>query len=182
MNSFESWTLDAIRDEGASLSWLEELRFEWIPATRNALAQIVEAKTIVLIVDKKYRWFEEYILSHINSVSLERPFIPIVSIDALYDDYESLMGTESISMLDDMLSITYKDEYFFWYIGRGECKRGDIAKRSDKSYLWIMDEEFQNAMKLRSYDKYIDIKLLQLYAMFDKSLGAILFGESDLDE
>jgi hypothetical protein len=181
MSSFGSWTLEAIRSEGASLSWLEELRFEWLPGTQNAITQILESKTIVLIVDKEYMWLEKYISMSINKTSLGRPLIPIVSIDALYPQYSDIIGGEMIDMFEDMLSLSYKEDYFFWYIGRGECKRSDIAKRSDKSYLWIMDENFQNAMTLHSYDKHIDIKLLQLYSLFDKSLSAVLFGETEFE-
>jgi hypothetical protein len=45
-----------------------------------------------------------------------------------------------------------------------------------------MDESFQNALRLRSFDPLIDIKLLQLYRLFDKTLGALLFGEIDVRE
>jgi hypothetical protein len=181
MTNFGSWTLETIRSEGAPLSWLEELRFEWLPATQNALTQILDSKTIILIIDKEYMWLDKYITSSLNKPSLGRPLIPIVSIDAIYPQYSEIIGGEMIDMFEDMLSLSYKDEYFFWYIGRGECKRSDIAKRSDKSYLWIMDENFQNAMTLKSYDKHLDIKLLQLYHLFDQSLSAALFGETDFD-
>ncbi|MEA3522861.1 MAG: HobA family DNA replication regulator [Campylobacterota bacterium] len=182
MTNFESWTLETIRSEKALLSWLEELRFEWLPATQNAISQILDSKTIVLIIDKEYIWLERYITNSLNKPRQGRPLIPIVSIDALYPQYGEIIGGEMIDMFEDMLSLSYKDEYFFWYIGRGECKRSDIAKRSDKSYLWIMDENFQNAMTLHSYDTHLDIKLLQLYRLFDQSLSAVLFGETDFEE
>ncbi|MEJ2306111.1 MAG: HobA family DNA replication regulator [candidate division WOR-3 bacterium] len=60
--------------------------------------------------------------------------------------------------------------------------RSEIAKRADNSCLWLLDEEFGHAMKLRSYDPYLDIKLMQLYRLFDLSLNAVLFGEVDTDE
>ena len=180
-DGFESWTLDTIREQGASFSWLEEFRFEWIPATKSALEQIMESKTIVLIVDKRYRWFERYILDGINNPQKDRPFIPIVSIDALIADFDEIIVSESVDIFEDMLALAYKEEYFFWYIGKGDNRRSDIAKRSQKSYIWLMDEEFQNAMKLHSFDKDIDIKLLQLYYMFERSLSAVLFGETHFD-
>jgi hypothetical protein len=85
-------------------------------------------------------------------------------------------------MLGDMLDITFKGEYLFWYIGKGDDRRADIAKRSTDSLLWIMDERFQNALVLRSHDPLIDIKLLQLYRLFDKTLSAVLFGEINVRE
>ena len=85
-------------------------------------------------------------------------------------------------MISDMLDIAYKGEYFFWYIGRGDDRRADIAKRNANSLLWIMDERFQNALVLRSHDRLIDIKLLQLYHLLNKTLNAVLFGEINVRE
>ncbi|MDD2356435.1 MAG: HobA family DNA replication regulator [Thiovulaceae bacterium] len=179
MQSFEKWTLDAIRSDGASLSWLEEYRFEWTTIVELAISQIMEGKTIVLVTDRERKWFESYIVSSINKLTTDRPIIPIVSIDSIYFHYDDISGAKMIDMLDDMLSITYKEDYFFWYIGRGEDKRVDIAKRKDNSLLWIFDEDFHNAFTMKSYDSQLDIKLLQLFTLFNLSLNAVLFGEVD---
>ena len=182
MPSFDSWTLETIRSQGAMMNWIEEARFEWSAATLQALRNILESKTIVLITDGERKWFETYALSTINKTSNERPIIPIVSIDSLYPSFDSVSGGEMIDVIDDMLDITYKGDYIFWYVGRGDDKRADIAKRNDESYLWIMDEVFINALSLKSYDKKLDIKLLQLFELFNTSLSAALFGEVDIDE
>jgi len=176
---FAQWSLDTIREEGGSLSWLEEYRFEWSKTTAFALEQILNGKTVVLITDEKRKWLEQYILSSINSVSLDRPLIPVVSIESLYPHYNDISGGEMIDMLDDMIALSYKNDYFFWYIGKGDDKRSDIAKRKDDSYFWIFDEDFNNAFRLKSYDAVLDIKLLQLYRLFDASLNAAMFGEVD---
>jgi len=176
---FAQWSLDAIREEGGSLSWLEELRFEWSKTTALAIEQILNGKTAILIVDEKRKWFEQYILSSINSASLERPFIPVLSIDSIYPHYDSVTGGEMLDIIDDMISISYKNDYFFWYIGKGDDKRSDLAKRKDNSNFWIFDEDFNNAFTLKSYDKGLDVKLLQLYRLFDSSLNAAMFGEVD---
>ena len=181
MQSFEKWMLDAIRSDGASLSWLEEYRFEWTTIVEFAISQIMEGKTIVLITDRERKWFESYITTSINKLSSERPIISIVNIDSLYSHYDEISGAKMIDMLDDMLSLSYKEDYFFWYIGKGEDKRVDIAKRKDSSFLWIFDEDFQNAFTMRSYDPQLDIKLLQLFALFNLSLNAVLFGEVDAE-
>ncbi len=180
MQDFAQWSLDTIREEGGSLSWLEEQRFDWTTTTSHALEQILNGKTIILITDEKRKWFEQYIVSSLNSASLERPLLPIVSIDSIYTHYNNINGGEMIDILDDMISISYKDDYFFWYIGRGDDKRSDIAKRRDNSYFWIFDEDFHNAFTLKSYDKKLDIKLLQLFGLFDASLNATMFGEVDV--
>jgi hypothetical protein len=179
MPDFAQWSLDAIREEGGSLSWLEEHRFEWSKTTAFALEQILNGKTIILITDEKRKWFENYILSSINGLLLERPLIPIISIDNIYTHYNNVSGGEIIDIIDDMISLSFKDDYFFWYIGKGDDKRSDIAKRKDESYFWIFDEDFNNAFTLKSYDTDLDIKLLQLYKLFDASLNAAMFGEVD---
>ena len=179
MQNFEKWTLDAIRNDGASLSWLEEYRFDWTTIAELAISQVMEGKIIVLITDRERKWFESYIISSLNKLSPDRPIIPIVSMDSIYPHYDEVSGAKMIDMLDDMLSITYKEDYFFWYIGKGEDKRVDIAKRKDNSFLWIFDEDFHNAFTMKSYDSQLDIKLLQLFTLFNISLNAVLFGEVD---
>lgn len=182
MHRFDQWTLDAIRSEEGAMSWFEEQRFEWIPTSASALEQMMEGKSVVLVTDHERQWFAHYITLSLNKRN-DRPLIPIVSLDALYPHYDQLAGTEGLNdTLGDMLDITFKGDYFFWYIGKGDDRRADIAKRSSNSLLWIMDERFQNALALRSYDSLIDIKLLQLYRLFDKTLSAVLFGEIHVRE
>ena len=180
MQDFAQWSLDAIREEGASLSWLEELRFEWVIPTSACLYEILSGKTLILITDGKREWFEKYILQKINAQRPDRPLIPIINIESIYPYYDSLEGGEMIDMLEDMLRLSFGDRYIFWYIGRGEDKRADIAKRRDDTYFWIFDEDYQNSFKLNSYDSHLDIKLLQLYRLFDQSLNAAMFGEVDV--
>ena len=180
MQEFAQWSLDTLREEGAALAWLEESRFEWATTTSLALEQILAGKTIILITDDSRKWLESYILSKINSIKLERPLLPIVSIDSMYLHYDKISGGEMIDVIEDMITLSHKEDYFFWYIGAGDDKRADIAKRKDNSYFWIFDEEYLNSFMLKSYDSNIDIKLLQLYKQFDLSLNAALFGEVDV--
>jgi hypothetical protein len=177
---FAQWSLDAIRDEDGALSWLEEQRFNWANTSALALSQILDGKTIILITDEKRKWFEQYILSSINSDKIDRPILPIVSLDSLYQHYNTISGGEMIDILDNMISLSYRDNYLFWYIGSGDDKRADIAKRRENSYFWIFDEEFHNAFTMKSFDSNLDIKLLQLYKLFNSSLNAAMFGEVDV--
>jgi len=180
MPDFAQWSLDAIRAEGGSLSWLEEMRFDWTTTTAQAIEQILNGKTIILITDEKRKWLEYYILNAINSLDkIDRPLLPIVSIDSIYTHFNNVGSGEMIDIVDDMISLSYKSNYFFWYIGSGDDRRADIAKRRDNSYFWIFDENFHNAFTMKSYDKILDIKLLQLYRLFNQSLNAALFGEVD---
>jgi len=180
MQEFAQWSLDTLREEGASLSWLEENRFDWATSTSLALEQILDGKTIILITDEKRKWLESYILSNINASNPQRPLLPIISIDGIFSHYNKVNTGEMIDMMDDMISLSYKDNYFFWYIGCGDDKRCDIAKRQDNSYFWMFDEEYSNSFMLRSYDKNLDIKLLQIFRQFDLSVNAALFGEVDV--
>ena len=180
MLDFAQWSLDAIREEGGALSWLEEQRFEWSKTTALALSHILQGKTIVLITDQKRKWLEHYIVDSMNSASLERPLIPINTIDRIYPHYNQIQGGEMLDMVEDLVELSYKQDYFFWYIGKGDDKRSDIAKRKDESYFWIFDEDFNNAFTMHSYDSQLDIKLLQLYRLFDASLNAAIFGEVDV--
>jgi hypothetical protein len=180
MQDFAQWSLDAIRSEEGSLSWLEEQRFDWTTATAQALEQILAGKTIILITDKPRKWLETYILSNLNTATQERPLLPIVSIDSIYLHYDNVGSGEMIDIIDDMISLSYKEDYFFWYIGKGDDKRSDIAKRRDNSYFWIFDENFHNSFMLKSYDTHLDVKLLQLFRLFNSSLNAAMFGEVDV--
>jgi len=181
VQDFKEWTLDAIREEGSSFSWLEEQRFDWSTTTAHALEQIINGRTIILITDQSRKWFEQYILSYINTAKQDRPLLPIVSIDSMYQHYDSIRGGDMIDIVEDMISLAHKDDYFFWYIGKGDDKRADIAKRKDNSYFWIFDEDYLNAFNLKSYDKSLDIKLLQLYKLFNASLNGAMFGEVDVN-
>lgn len=181
MQNFADWCLEAIREEGGSLSWLEECRFEWASTTALALEQILEAKTVVLVTDDKRKWFERYIISNINDLRQDRPFISVVSIDCLYPHFNYINSSEMLDNLEDTLSTQFSDNFFFWYIGRGEDKRSDLVKRRESSYFWILDEEYLNAFILKSYDRLLDVKLIQLYKLFDKSLNAAMFSEIAID-
>jgi len=182
MQTFIKWMLETIRSEGASFNWVEENRFEWTASTALAVSQIVAGKTIVLVTDRKRKWFQHYIATTINQISNERPMIPLISLDRIYPDFDEMTSGESMEMLTDMLDLSFGGNYFFWYVGKGSDPRSEIAKSSENSSLWLLDEDFGPAMKLRSYDPYLDIKMLQLYRLFDLSLNAVLFGEISVDE
>ena len=182
MQQLLKWTLETIRADEAMMSWLEEQRFEWTAAAAQAVKQIVEGRTIILVTDYERKWFSHYVTTSLNNPSIDRPIIPIVCLDQLYPYYDTVSGGTNIDILMDMLSMSYGEEYLFWYIGKGDDKRADIAKREDNSFLWIMDEEFQNSFPLRSYDSLLDIKLLHLYRIFNKTLNAVMFGEVDIGE
>ncbi|HFU77040.1 MAG TPA: hypothetical protein ENK68_00865, partial [Epsilonproteobacteria bacterium] len=94
---------------------------------------------------------------------------------------QNLHNTQEMQLLEDMLDISYPNGYYMWYIGKGSHPYTKLAYRCDESFLWILDEEVQNSFAFRSTDPLIDIKLLQLFKLFDKTLSAALFGDLDLE-
>jgi hypothetical protein len=174
-----TWTLEAIRSDDTMMSWLEERRYEWAPIVGSAIAKILEGQTVIVMTDERNRWFEEYVVRKINRAGTSRPLLPFFSFDALFPNADTIKSDQDIALLFDMLSLSHPQGAFFWYIGKADHPRARIALRNDESLLWVMDEEMTNSFTLRSYDELIDIKLLQLFRLFDRTLSAALFAEVD---
>lgn len=180
MKDYSSWTLDRIRDEGSAMNWMEERRFDWVPLAATAIDRLINAQTFLLITDRKREWFARYILSRLNRYDGERPLLPIVSLGTVFPFIDKLQDEEQMSVLEDMLSLSFPSGYTFFYIGKGSDPRSQIAKRKENSFVWLMDEYKQNSFHLDSKDENLDIKLIQLITLFDKSIDAILFSEVDM--
>lgn len=177
---FDKWTLNAIRYDDSFMNWMEERRYEWLPLASLALEKIVSGSTIIIITDQDREWFGKYIVDTINKPIKNRPFIPVIILKDMFSFIDDIKKDEDIDLLYDTLNLAFKNDYFFWYIGKGDCKRAMIAKRKDDSFLWVMDEQMQNSFYLKSFDDLLDLKLFQLFRLFDKSLDAAIFGEVDL--
>jgi len=174
------WTLEAIRDEASDFSWMEEYRYDWVPLAKSALERIVEGQTVLLLSDPRRKWFEQYILNAVNAPSRERPFLPIHSLGAIFPNLQAMDSTARIALLEDMLDIAYPQGYFLWYIGEGSHPYTKIAYRSEENFLWLINDEVAGSFVLRDSDPLLDIKLLQLYRLFDRSIEAALFGQVEL--
>lgn len=161
------------------LAWLSEHKTDWVSSVYKPIKNIVEGKTIILITDKEYEWFSRYIKHNINK-SNARPLIPAVVMNQLYPFYDEVCATQKINNVDDMLQISFSNNYFFWYIGNSMDLRGDIAKMHNNSCLWFINEENTSiGFNLKVDDENLDVKLLQMYKVFDATLSASLFGEID---
>ena len=57
-----------------------------------------------------------------------------------------------------------------------------LAKRHNDSFMWVLDEHLQDSFYLSSGDDLLDIKLIQLHKLLDKSINAVLFAEVDLED
>ena len=181
MQKLLKWTLDTIREEESCFSWMEEHRYEWAPLVKSAVSQATAGKTVLILTDEKRKWFGKYILNSINDLSKERPLLPFYQLTDCFPSLQTIKHTEEIQLLEDMLELSYPHGYFLWYIGKGDHPYTKLAYRNDDSFLWVMDEEVQNSFALRSSDPQMDIKLLQLYKLFDATLSATLFGDLELE-
>ncbi len=181
MQQLLKWTLEAIREEESCFSWMEEYRYEWAPLVKSAVSQVLEGKTVLIITDEPRKWFGKYILSRVNELQKNRPLLPFYQLIDIFPNLQSLTSTQELQLLEDMLDISYPNGYYIWYIGKGDYPCTKQAYRCDDSFLWIMDEEVQNSFSLRSSDPLLDIKLLQLYKLFDMTISEALFGDLDLE-
>lgn len=177
MQDFIKWTLDAIRKEGAAMSWMEERRVEWTPLLASRLKFLLEGRTFIVVTDEDRAWFESYVLKKINRWTNTRPLLPFVSLRALYPALDEIISNEQISLLNDMLSLAFPNGYVFFYIGKSVDRRAQIAKGSDESYMWLFDEQAQNSFFLNSSDENLDIKLISLFKLLDRSIDAVLFAK-----
>ncbi len=181
MQQLLKWTLETIREEESSFSWMEEHRYEWAPLVKSAVSQCVEGKTVLVVTDEPRKWFGKYILNAVNDLRKNRPLLPFYQLAECFPNLSNIHSTDEMQLLEDMLDISYPNGYYIWYIGRGDHPYSKVAYRCHNSFLWVLDEEVQNAFALRSSDALLDIKLLQLYKLFDHTISAALFGDLDLE-
>jgi hypothetical protein len=160
---------------------MEEHRHYWAPLVRGAVKQIIEGKAVLVVTDEEYKWFGKYILNQINQLEKNRPFLPFFQLVDSFPRLSELTTTHDVELLEDMLEISYPNGYLIWYVGKGNHPYTKVAMRSDDNFLWMMDEEVQNSFHLRTADALLDIKLLQMYKLFDQTLSALLFGDLDLE-
>ena len=181
MQKLLKWTLETIREDESCFSWMEEYRYEWAPLAKSAVDQILEGKTVLILTDPSREWFSKYIMNSINDLQKNRPLLPVYSLFSCFPNLPNMKATQDIQLLEDMLEISYPNGYVIWYIGKGDHTCTKLVYRNENSFLWVMDEEVQDSFSFRSADPLLDIKLLQLYKLFDATLSAGLFGDLDLE-
>ncbi len=180
MQELHRWTIETIRNDDSMMSWLEERKFEWIPLVKNCLSSLLEGKSIIIVTDPNREWFCNQVCTNINKIENGRPFLPFYPLKSLFNQLDTLKNDEDILLLNDLLSVSFKNDYIFWYIGKCDDKRLKLALSKDDSFLWVFDEEIQNSFTLSSTDDLLDQKLYQLFRIFDKSINAALFNEVNL--
>ena len=88
---------------------------------------------------------------------------------------------DDISNIKDMLKISFPNGYCFWYIGKSQDNRSTLAKITKSSFLWIFDEERQGSINLKSNDDGLDMKLLQMFRLYNKTISAALFANINVE-
>ena len=181
MQEFTNWTIDTIRKDPLLGSWLEERKYDWLPLTSMSISKIIDkGKSVLVITDNDYNWFLQYILHNINKKNLGRPLLPFYDFNSFNSNMDNIKNERDIELIHDMLNISFPNGYFFWYIGKSQSKKSNLAKISKKPLLWLFDEELPNSFVLRSNDESLDMKLIQMYRLFDKTLSAVLFAQVDV--
>lgn len=176
MQAYLDWTLRSIR-KSENFSWMEERRLEWVPLAISRLQTLLDGKTFVVITDSQREWFSKYILSSVNRQTSNRPFLPFVDLKSFFPNLGSIKTAEDVSLLEDLLSVAFPNGYIFFYIGVSNDFSSQIAKKRDDSFMWILDEQIQNSFFLSLKDEDLDIKLIQLYKLLDKTINVLLFPE-----
>lgn len=183
MQEFTNWTVKAIREDKYIGSWMEERKFDWIPIIAKTLTNIIDGgKAVLVVTDDERDWFLRYILTKVNSIHNNRPLLPFYDYDSMIKNNHKLSSENEMELVTDMLDISFPNGYVFWYIGRSNSKKAILPKVSKNSFLWLFDEDIANSFNLRSVDETLDMKLLQLYRLFDKTLNATLFAEIEVDK
>jgi hypothetical protein len=180
MQTLLEWTLDSIREESSDFSWMEERRHDWVPLVGAVLRRMMDGEVVLLFSDSKRHWFEEYILNAINEISKDRPFLPVQSLQGVFPDIQRLETSTELTLMEDMLDIAYPQGYFIWYIGEGNHPHTKLAYHKENNFLWMINDEIAGSFPLKESDPLLDIKLIQLYRLFDKSLEAALYGQVEL--
>ena len=180
MKALLDWTLESLRTDHAMMNWLEERRYEWAPLVSNTISHMTKGYTVILVTDPEYEWVSKYIMKTLNHPDIQRPLLPVYEAKTMFPYLSTMVKNANSELINDMLTLSFKENYLFWYIGKSNYTSAVIAKEKRNSFLWIMDEEVQNSFFLRSADDLLDLKLIHMVRLFNKTLDAVLFGAIEL--
>ncbi len=177
---FSEWTLEVIREYDSSYSWMEEVRFNWVPQVSHTISKILEGATLIVVTDSEFKWYGDYIVRHLNKIDGDRPFIPAYKLCALFPHVKGLRSSIEFDALFDMFDISFPNGYVFWYIGSGDHNQYEYIEQDKQSMIWRLNKEIEGFFSLNRNDPQVDIKLIQSFMLFDRALSAALFGEVEL--
>jgi len=170
--------IDLIRKK--NIKWMEERRLDFVPLLSDFLSQIIEGKSVLIVTDDEREWYGDYLIQKINNFNEFKPsFIPLYNLFKIVPQMKSARHPEQFDMIEDMLNISFNDEYIFWYIGK-ETNLLKFVRRKPESFFWIMDTDLSKNFYLKSIDVNLDRKLLDLADILNESLKAAIFGEIEI--
>jgi hypothetical protein len=172
------FVIDYIRKNG--IKWLEERRLDLVPLLADFLSQVIEGKSVLIITDLKREWYSDYLIQKINNFGEFKPsFLPFYKLSSLVPQISQARHPEEFEMIEDMLNISFNENYIFWYIGI-ETNLLKFARKKPKSFFWIMDVDLSNNFYLKSIDEKLDMKLITLADLINESIKAAIFGEVEI--
>ena len=172
------FTLKLIREK--NIKWMEEKRLEWVPLVSDFVLNVIEGKSVLMISDYKREWFCDYMINKINNFQDFKPsFIPIFHLQKIVPQITNARTNEHFEMIEDMLSISFSDNYIYWYVGV-ETPMLKLARNKPDSFFWIMDMDLHKNFFLKSIDENLDKKLLDLADILNETLKAAIFAEVEI--
>ncbi len=174
------WTFDEINKDRERFAWLEPKRVEWSLLLAVKLRNLLDGVSFLFFTDSDREWFGEYLLKKINPRNNHRPILPFFNIRTLYPRVDEITSMEDFALVDDLLSLSFPNGFVYFYVGKPAGRFVQFVRSHDNSYLWLLDEVDENGFTLSSTDEWLDVKLLSLFSIFDKSINAALFGKLDI--
>jgi hypothetical protein len=177
---FLHWLGNTIKQEEFIGPWLDSRKSELLPFFSNTISNVLDGGTIIVITDSDREWFLNYIITTINHKYQNRPMLPFIDLKALVPDINKIDTDIDIEYIKDYLDIFLPNGYQFLYIGKAQDKRIKLAKAKDNSFMIAFDDDLPQSFYLSSVDKSLDIKLMQIFKLFNITIDEALFGNIDI--
>ena len=172
------WTKESVKKDKSLNSWFSERIYEWVPLCDDAISALMQGTPFLVVTDRERDWFNYYIINNINSIKNNRPFVPIYSLMNFIPYSHKTDKIEHLDMVEDMLDITFKENYKYWYIGHEDSNIYRLVQRKEKSFVWLFDKESGgDTFFLKSYTENLEHKLMSLFKLFNQTITESMFGE-----
>ncbi len=171
------WTKESINNDVSLKNWFSERIYEWVPLCDDAISELMKGTPFLVVTDRERDWLNYYIINNVNSISNNRPFVPVYSLMNFIPYSHKTDKIEYLDMIEDMLDITFKGNYVYWYIGKEDSNIYRLVSRRKNSFVWLFDKEQEGAFFLKSYVNNLDHQLMSLFKLFNETISVAMFGE-----
>jgi len=176
-----SWTKESVKKDNSLNSWFTERIYEWVPLCDEAISDLMQGTPFLVVTDRQRDWFNYYIINNINSIQNNRPFVPVYSLMNFIPYSHKTDKIEHLDMIEDMLDITFKENYRYWYIGKEDSNIYRLVQRKEKSFIWLFDKESGgDTFFLKSYTENLDHQLMSLFKLFNQTITVSMFGDIEI--